>query len=276
MDNLVIREMHAMSDFNALLDLQQVIWGMTPGEATSPYMMNAVVHNGGVVIGAELDGRLVGFCFGFLAWRDETRILWSHMAGVLPEYHDQGIGSRLKHAQRRWALDRGLTTMHWTFDPVQRGNANFNFHHLRAIADTYLVDHYGVMTDAINAGLASDRLEVRWLLNDERVIAAAENRPLAGPEYTVDEAAFVLRAGENAALIRSPETAFAYPACFIEIPYHVNALKRSAMALAQRWQLAMRQAMLEALQQGYVIVDFVCQDERGWYVLMRGEAQAQE
>lgn len=268
MDNVVIREVKTMLEFNALLELQQAIWGMTPGEATSPYMMNAVVHNSGVVIGAELEGRLVGFCFAFVAWRGEGKILWSHMAGVAPEFRGQDIGFRLKQAQRQWALDRGFSVISWTFDPMQGGNANFNFHRLKAIAETYLINHYGEMTDAINAGLASDRLEVRWQLSDERVTAASENRPLAGPALHIDEAAFVLRAGDNAALILSTEAAFQFPACFIEIPYEINVLKRNDIAHAQRWQQALRQAMQKAFQRGYIIVDFMKQDDRGWYVLM--------
>jgi predicted GNAT superfamily acetyltransferase len=271
MTDLVLREIQTMPEFNVLLELQQAIWGMSPGEAASPHTMKAIVHNGGVVIGAELDGRLVGFCFGFVVWRDEGRLLWSHMAGVLPEFREQGIGFRLKQAQRQWALDHDFDVTSWTFDPMQRGNANFNFHLLGAVADIYLVNHYGEMTDEINAGLASDRLEVRWLLNDERVIGSAENRPLASPEMSFEAAAFVLRLGEHDALIRSPETAFEYPVCFIEIPYRVNTLKCSDMEMAWQWQLALREAMQAAFRQGYVAVDFVSQAERGWYVLKRQE-----
>jgi predicted GNAT superfamily acetyltransferase len=190
---------------------------------------------------------------------------------VLPEFREQGIGFRLKQAQRQWALDHGYTVMSWTFDPMQRGNANFNFHLLGVVADIYLVNHYGEMTDEINAGLASDRLEVRWLLNDEHVIASAENRPLASPDMSFEAAAFVLRLGEHDELIRSPETAFEYSVCFIEIPYRVNTLKRSNMEMAWQWQLALRESMQAAFQQRYVAVDFVSHAERGWYALKRQE-----
>jgi predicted GNAT superfamily acetyltransferase len=92
---------------------------------------------------------------------------------------------------------------------------------------------------------------------------------------TFQEAAFVLRVDDDNALIRSPRTAFEYPTAFIEIPYRINALKRSDMEKAQQWQLALRWAMQEAFRQGYVIVDFASQDERSWYVLKR-QPQAQE
>lgn len=276
MENLVLRELHSMQEFNTLLQLQQAIWGMAPGETVAPYVMQSVDHTGGVIIGAELDGQLVGFCFGFVGWREEGRIFWSYMTGVLPEYRGKDIGFRLKHAQRRWALDHGYSVIGWTFDPLQRGNANFNFRRLGGIANTYLVNFYGAMTDAINAGLASDRLEVRWQLNDPRVIASAENRPLDMLAMPVDDATFALRATPDQALIQSPETAFQSPVCYIEIPYQISALKRSAMAYAQAWQLALRSTMQTAFALGYVIVDFVTQDQRGWYVLKRATPHPSE
>lgn len=269
MTDVIIRELRAMPAFYTLLEMQQAIWGMSPGEATSPYLMNAAVHNGGVVLGAEHAGRLVGFCFGFVGWRDGERLLWSHMAGVLPEFHEQGIGLKLKLAQRQWALEHDFTVIGWTLDPMQRGNANFSFRHLGVTASTYYVNHYGEMHDAINAGLASDRLEVRWSLLDERVIACAAGHPPASVSAGGDAAAFLLRAGEDRALLRAPETAFERPICFVEIPYQVNTLKHNDLEQAQRWQLALRWAMQEALRRSYLIVDFVTQGQRGWYVLQR-------
>ena len=52
--------------------------------------------------------------------------------------------------------------MTWTFDPLVRRNAWFNIDVLGAQVDEYLVDFYGPIDDAINAGDASDRLLVAW------------------------------------------------------------------------------------------------------------------
>ena len=106
MDNVILREIHSMREYHDLLEVQRAIWGMSYGEATSPYIFTVSRHNGGVTIGAEIDGELVGFCFGFPAPRGDQWVHWSHMTGVLPEYHGQGIGFRLKQAQRNWALER--------------------------------------------------------------------------------------------------------------------------------------------------------------------------
>jgi predicted GNAT superfamily acetyltransferase len=258
-----------MPEFRALLDLQREIWGMSYGEATSPYILAVGRHNGGVVIGAEASGRLVGFCFGFPAPRGDQWVHWSHMTGVIPDYRGRGIGFKLKQAQREWCLDHGYTVMGWTFDPMQRGNANFNFHRLGTVASIYVVNHYGEMTDEINAGLASDRLEVAWNLDDERVLALAANPPLDTGEDRFEARAFLLRRNDPGELIRGEETAFSRGTCYVEIPYSVNDLKRENIDEAQRWQLEVRWVLQQALERHYTVVDFINQGKRGWYVLRK-------
>lgn len=56
-------------------------------------------------------------------------------------------------------------------------NARLNIAHLAARSSTYLVDYYGAM-EGINKGLPSDRLLVDWYLDDLRVVARAESRPV--------------------------------------------------------------------------------------------------
>ena len=68
------------------------------------------------------------------------------------------VGFALKVHQRAWALARGVPAIVWTFDPLVARNAWFNLAKLAALPAAYLEDFYGPMTDAINAGMASDRL----------------------------------------------------------------------------------------------------------------------
>lgn len=269
MKEVVLREIHNMTEFRSLLELQQQIWGMSYGEATSPYILAVVCHNGGVVIGAEVSGELVGFCFGFPVQREEQWLHWSHMTGVIPELRGQGVGFKLKQVQRQWALEHGHTVMGWTFDPMQRGNANFNFCKLGTVSNIYIVNHYGEMTDEINAGLASDRLEVAWHLDDERVLALAENPPSQSRSEHVEETAFLLHRNALGKLIRGEETAFNQKTCYVEIPYHVNNLKRDDIDEAKHWQLEVRWALQLAFDLEYIVVDFIIRDERAWYVLRK-------
>ena len=64
-DQIIIRELTNMADLSATADLQKAVWEMHDVEVASPHTLRAIVHSGGAVFGAESDGRLVGFCFGF-------------------------------------------------------------------------------------------------------------------------------------------------------------------------------------------------------------------
>lgn len=258
--DLIIRELHQMSDLLATVELQQAVWRMQAYECASPYTLNAAIHAGGSVIGAELEGRLVGFCFAFAAKRDDALWLWSHMAGVHPDFQGRGIGLRLKRAQREWGLKQGYRVMAWTFDPMQSGNANFNFNRLGVTASRYYVNYYGAMQDGINAGLASDRLEAVWHLDAPPAVDIAAMRPDDVKLVYVDD---------SGRLIRTQLPADAQKRCCIEVPPHLASLKQTDIELAKTWQLYLRDAMTALLASGYHVSDFIRQGQRGWYVLCR-------
>ena len=103
---------------------------------------------------------MVGASAGFFTARPDLA-LHSHITGVAPHGQGRGIGFALKVHQRAWALARGVPAIVWTFDPLVARNAWFNLAKLGATPTAYLEDFYGPMTDAINAGMASDRA-VTW------------------------------------------------------------------------------------------------------------------
>ena len=265
-DNIVYRTLTTIEEFFQVSRLEAEIWDMPYAQAESPHIMQAITHNGGVLIGAEVDGRLIGFTFGLPARRGHTWLLWSHMTGVVQTYQGAGIGFVLKQEQRKWALAHDYPTIGWTFDPMQRGNANFNLRKLGATANQYILNLYGVMTDGINAGLPSDRFEVMWHLQSERVTAHADGN--ATPWVTdYPENAFLLRS--DGATLMTPPAAPDARCCFVEIPYNLRTLKTERIDLAQKWQMTFREVMLTAMEQGYTVVDFVTQGERCWYVLTK-------
>src|SRR5690606_14315266 len=94
--------------------------------------------------------------------------LHSHMVAVREQGRQRGTGRALKWFQRQWCLDRGMSWMTWTFDPLQSRNANLNFAHLGVVSREYLVDFYGAMAGPLG-GDASDRMVALWLLDSERV-----------------------------------------------------------------------------------------------------------
>lgn len=260
-DDIVIRELKSMDEIMATVELQRAVWAMHDVEIASPHTLRAIAYTGGCVIAALEGDRQIGFCSGMAAWRWGELWLWSHMTGVRPAYQGQGIGLRLKLAQRDWALARGYRKMAWTFDPMQSGNANFNFNRLGVKARSYSVNHYGDMQDGINAGLASDRLEAQWQLD----APTPDSHDAAGGGGIMK---LVYVDADGRLCLDQPATADA-PGYAIEIPLDIAGLKRRDIKRAQQWQLYARQAMTGLLAAGYIVSGFQRQASKAWYSLSR-------
>ena len=254
-------------ELKAIVELQTVVWSMPASEAVPHNMLFAIIHGGGNVIRADLDGELVGFSLGLAALHGDDRLLWSHMAGVVPGHQGKGIGTGIKYAQRRWALEHGYKVIAWTFDPLQRGNANFNMHILKAAASTYHINFYGTMADGINAGMPSDRMEAVWDLLAEPVIAAEQNPPTAPVVNSFPHEHFLLYSDDNGETHVQLPTEFQNDWYFVEIPFQLAKLKRENIEKAKAWQAALRQAMRPAFVAGYQAVDFADDGSRCWYIL---------
>jgi predicted GNAT superfamily acetyltransferase len=259
---IVYRELHTIDDFEGVFALEQAIWGMSPGESVPVSMLVSIVGCGGVLIGAEADGQLIGCALGMPARHGRDLSLWSYMAGVAREYQSKGVGVGLKQAQRAWALQHGYETMRWTFDPMQRANANFNFNKLGVVADTYHINRYGAMTDELNAGMQSDRLEVTWKLLDERRADAVDMSDAMPLLYE--------HADGDLSLMKFPKLR-AEP-LLLQIPYDLAALKRENLPKAREWQLLLREGMLWAFERRYFVRAFVILEGRAYYVLNRQKA----
>jgi predicted GNAT superfamily acetyltransferase len=140
----------------------------------------------------------------------------------------------------------GVDEMRWTFDPLQRGNANFNTHRLGATAAQYHNNFYGIMQDEINnADLPSDRIEAVWQLNDPAVeLRLMNNFP------PIPNAPYLLRDDGGSPLpSRLDET---QPTYLVQIPPRQSTLGDRLPA----WRFALRDALTTAFARGYTAVDF--------------------
>ena len=257
-----------MNDLLATVDLQKVVWRMGEHECSSPHTMKAATVAGGCVLGAKAEGRLIGFCFGFAAKRGAEIWLWSHMTAVHPDYQGRGIGFQLKQAQREWSLSQGYRVMAWTFDPMQAGNANFNFNLLGVAARRYYVNHYGDMLDGINAGLASDRLEARWELAAPNVLELARSHCRGHARELPDSIEMALREKRGELQYRNPQPQ-GDTAIGIEVPLNIAELKRRDLERGIQWQAYVREAMTTLLAADYVVSGFQRQGQKAWYLLSR-------
>ncbi|MGH9758770.1 MAG: GNAT family N-acetyltransferase [Candidatus Acidiferrales bacterium] len=162
-----IRQCHSLPEFDACVRLQLIVWGKDI-VVPSPVFVVAE-HTGGFTHGAFIGSKMVGFSMAFAAHRHLRPFLHSHMAAVLPEYQNSGIGRQLKLAQRQDALRAGIALMEWTFDPLEYRNAHFNLVRLGAVVRRFIPDCYGITESPLHAGLPTDRLIAEWWLDSARV-----------------------------------------------------------------------------------------------------------
>ena len=184
-------------------------------------ILRTVQHIGGYVYGAYDDGgAMLAVSMGMLS----AEGLHSHITGVVPAGQRRGLGFALKQHQRHWALSHGIDTITWTCDPLVRRNVAFNLHALGAEVHAYLPDHYGAMTDGVNAGDESDRFELFWRLTSDRAVAAAEHRL---PWTTGDR--------------------------LVALPDDIEALRRKDAQEALAWRRRVREAVVPALAEGLTV-----------------------
>ncbi|MDK3075257.1 GNAT family N-acetyltransferase [Sedimentitalea sp. JM2-8] len=165
----IIRDLSGMAEFSMAEALQRAVWG--EDDLADPYdLMMVIQQEGGFAAGAFLDDALIGYAFGFPT--REPHIQHSHRLAVLPRAQGMGLGARLKWYQRDWCLERGITHVRWTFDPLRARNAALNIGRLGAVVTTYYPDYYGKMV-GINAGTPSDRLLADWYLDAPHVVDRA-------------------------------------------------------------------------------------------------------
>ena len=248
----------SIDDCRRIEVLQTKIWGGPAIDIVPDHILLTIAKNGGVVLLARRNGEPVGFAFGFLGKTTTGQLKHcSHQAGVLPGSQNSGVGYQLKLAQRAAVLAQGIELMTWTFDPLQSRNAYFNLRKLGAVSHTYFRELYGTMRDGLNAGLASDRLEVAWHLTAEPV-----QQRLAGkfPPPKLDAAQVLNRCARNTrGFFIPPETVnpFAEKRHFLQIPANINAIKNADMPLAIAWRAHTRSLFEQAFARGYTLTDFI-------------------
>ncbi|MFI9571297.1 GNAT family N-acetyltransferase [Microbispora rosea] len=252
---LRVAELRTIAEFDRVVRLFDGIWRPEPwNPPITAELMRALSHAGGYVSGA-FDGReLVGAAVAFLA-APAGQALHSHVTGAVRP----GAGFALKLHQRAWALERGLSRITWTFDPLVRRNAHFNLAKLAALPEEYLPDFYGPMRDAVNAGDESDRVLAVWRLDDPRVVRACDGLPHrpAGADGAV--AVLIERDGLPVAL---PADA---PAVLVAVPADMETLRRTAPETAKAWRHAVRDVLGGLMARGRPVTGFA----DGCYVVER-------
>lgn len=247
MEETTIRECTTIEEFDGCVALQREAFGLPDLELSPRRHLIVSRQAGGWTLGAFAGERMVGFVHHLAAVRGNEIFGYSHMMAVAKDYQNQGVGARLKWAQRERALGEGRKWIKWTWDPMQARNAHFNLNRLGAIVDSYAENFYGIdysadasITDRI--GLPSDRLFATWHIDSERVQALA-----AGSS--------VVFAGKQVGSIA--------------IPAQWNALVKNEPQRALDEQARVRTEFEKAFANGLICAGFERSEEQSRYLLFK-------
>ncbi len=279
MADIQIRDLTTIDEFRQVVALEREIWGYTDNaDMVGVPVFIFTVHRGAMLVGAFDDQKMVGFAYAVVGMKQARPMLWSHMAGVLPEYRG-GLGYRLKLAQRERALAQGYDLIEWTFDPMQAMNAHFNFAKLGGVVEEYERNFYGESTSALHRGTPTDRIVLSWRISAPHVVRRLEQTSAIRPRAAeVAEAPVVneTTARGEWRCNQKMDLGLADRRVWIEIPTGFTEMQRTEPELALRWRLELRQMFEVYLSKGYRAVDFVLRRDQGFgrYLLALPESPA--
>jgi predicted GNAT superfamily acetyltransferase len=282
----VIKLLESPEDMASVEELQRTVWPGSETDIVPAHLLITAMHNGGLVIGAFVDDKIIGFVFGFPGIEfipDGPRPKHcSHMMGIHPNHRDSGIGFALKRAQWQLVRHQGLDHITWTYDPLLSRNAYLNIAKLGAVCNTYHRSEYGDMRDGLNAGLPSDRFQVDWWVNTRRVerrLSKRARRPLKLDNFSKAELQpFYTPYFGASGLMQPPEHFSTLEGRLVlaEIPSDFSALKDANFPLARDWRFFSREVFETAFAAGYIVTDFVHDQSRSFYVLAHGESTLEQ
>ena len=244
---VTVRDIRGADELRACQELQRKAWGITEDGYVVPVAtMAAAQRVGGLILGAfDTSQSLVGFAFAFLGKVRGRLVLWSQLTGVHPAHQSTGVGRMLKFEQRNRAREMGLEAVAWAFDPLQASNAAFNLAVLGARCRLYEVDMYGPRTDALNVGLATDRLVAEWSTTDQ---PGGLTDPWPDGRDLIEIHA--------AAVSRVVPVNSDMNHVHIEVPPRLNEVRNRGAGAVGDWQNALREAFQMAFAAGFVAVGF--------------------
>lgn len=275
-----IRLINSPEEMTAVEALQRIVWPGSETDVIPAHMLLAVVHNGGLLLGAYVKEDLIGVVFGFLGiyeTPDGPRIKHhSHILAVHPTWRSYGVGFALKRAQWQMVRHQGIDRITWTYDPLLSRNAYLNIARLGTVCNTYLHSEYGEMRDDLNASLPSDRFQVDWWVFSKRVEKRLNRRTqlkLTVEQYRNADS-LILEAKQEQNILRPPDgvPSLRGNLILVEIPEDFLALKDENLTLARDWRFYGREIFEIAFTAGYLVTDFVYDKGHSFYVLAHGNS----
>lgn len=242
-------------------ELESLVWA---NDHPIPVHQTATaVKHGGLVLGAFVEDKLIGFQYSFAGFNGHHTYLCSHALGIHPEYRIAGIGEKLKRTQREIAIQKGYDLIVWTYDPLETVNGYLNIKKLGAICSSYEENCYGDMTDVLNMGLPSDRFMVEWWIKEDRTVQTLgkyqQNLTTglkAKSVLTVKQTTQGIPCPEEVDLTVDDDQVFLQ----VPVPAKFQLIKDIDLDIAINWRLKTRAVFTHYFQQGWQVFDFIKAD----------------
>ncbi|QTD42106.1 GNAT family N-acetyltransferase [Sporosarcina sp. Te-1] len=267
--DLVIRKLTTIEEVRLIKPLEEKVW---QSDAVPLHQLYTAVQNGGLLIGAFHEERLIGFSYSFPGFQDGSVYLCSHMLGIDPDYRSQGIGRKLKERQLILAEQMGYELVVWTYDPLESRNAYLNLTKLHGICSTYLENWYGEMADGLNQGLPTDRFKVEWWIRSKRVQSAwMPDAVLFEQPCSISYTA----SGNPQIKEEIGQLCLGADGYEIPVPTDIQQMKKAEPALAYKWRMQLRTIFQQLFAAGYAAVGVRrTQQDKGiyYYQLVRRES----
>jgi predicted GNAT superfamily acetyltransferase len=153
--------------------------GFTPRDALPPWLVQTAAASGGIALGAFDGAALVGFSVAIPA---EPDALFSCGLAVDPAHRGQGVGRRLKLAQRERALASGRTVIRWTAEPLSAAALGL---YLTGLGARLVGYGAGLYEEVRPSDVEQDDVLIEWQLVD----APHPREPAASVEVPFDHRA---------------------------------------------------------------------------------------
>ena len=261
---IAIRELDSIADLRRAIALEKEVWSLHDADLTPLATALASRAAGAFWLGAFDGPDLVGIAYAFPSLYDGRAGFHSHLLAVRESHRKDGLGYRLKMAQREHALALGVGEITWTFDPLLSRNAHLNFSRLGVISQKYIADFYGPQTSSPLHVNGTDRLWVTWPLGSKRVeVRLRGNDGRAESMDALKHLEPLVRFdGKSRPALADLPAAILRQRIAIEIPGDIARMEQDEMSLAREWRTATRTAFTTALQAGFVVKEF-CRFVRG-------------
>lgn len=259
---IIIEELNTHQQFLDMLDLQDKIWHLSDRDKLSPITLRSLSMEYplmGLSLGAYYKDDIVGFVVCIPSRLPNT--IFGLMMGVLPEFEGKNISDKLVGKVIKFCIEKNITKICWTFEPLDRKLAYFYIEKYGAIVVKYLSDYYQV-DDEINKGLPIDRFIADINPLSQRICERI-NRTTS--EKTISE---IINKNPIVTIDEMPTNS----SVLIEIPENYQIIKKTKPDIANKYRMDTRKLFDEYLNnREYFISDFISatvDDGRRYFYLL--------